>query len=74
MYYLLYGDFTIQIFYILYNFFCFCFQVTAIISRNKMKDYLPIKVKGKWLYYLLDADGKFLNPELFDHTIGMQKR
>ncbi|XP_034183373.1 transmembrane protein 223 isoform X1 [Osmia lignaria lignaria] len=49
-------------------------EVTAITSRNKMKDYLPIKVKGRWLYYLLDADGKFLNPELFDHTIGMQKR
>nr|XP_012143099.1 PREDICTED: uncharacterized protein LOC105662746 isoform X2 [Megachile rotundata] len=48
-------------------------KVTAICSRNRMRDYLPLKVQGKSFYYLVDAEGKFINEKLFDCTVGTRK-
>lgn len=48
-------------------------KVKAICSRTKMKDYLPLKVEGKSFYYLVDAEGKFVNEKLFDYTVGAGK-
>lgn len=35
---------------------------------------MSVKVKGKWLYFVMDkTNGKFLNPQLFDHVVGLQR-
>ncbi|XP_054285543.1 transmembrane protein 223-like [Macrosteles quadrilineatus] len=49
-------------------------NITTNVSREFAKTQLPIKVKGKWFYYILDVkEGKFQNPVLFDHTAGMKR-
>eukprot|EP00099_Drosophila_melanogaster_P008176 NP_001260872.1 uncharacterized protein Dmel_CG12935, isoform B [Drosophila melanogaster] len=48
--------------------------VSAEESRNMARVQLPIKVKGKTLYYVLDMRGEFRNGELFDYTAGLKRR
>ncbi|KAH8389705.1 transmembrane protein 223 [Drosophila serrata] len=48
--------------------------VSAEESRNMARVQLPIKVKGKTLYYVLDMRGEFRNPQLFDYTAGLKRR
>ncbi|XP_076661743.1 uncharacterized protein LOC143365448 [Halictus rubicundus] len=48
-------------------------EVQSTIARKDMKNYMPMKVKGKRFFYLLDFSGKFLNGRLFDNTIGTEK-
>ncbi|KAH8400871.1 hypothetical protein KR009_001526 [Drosophila setifemur] len=48
--------------------------VSAEESRNLARVQLPIKVKGKTLYYVLDMRGEFRNPQLFDYTAGLKRR
>ncbi|XP_076753106.1 uncharacterized protein LOC143424729 [Xylocopa sonorina] len=48
-------------------------EVKTKIAREKMVNYLAIKLKGHRFYYLLDAQGKFPNTRLFDYTVGKSK-
>ncbi|CAL7943695.1 unnamed protein product [Xylocopa violacea] len=48
-------------------------DVKTLISRENMKNYLSVKIKGRPFFYLLDSDGKFLNKKLFDYTVGRSK-
>lgn len=48
--------------------------ISAVQSRSAESSALSIKVKGKRLHYLLDKDGKYTNPELFDHVINVKRR
>ncbi|KAG8244772.1 hypothetical protein J6590_015312 [Homalodisca vitripennis] len=48
--------------------------ITTSQTRYSAKVQLPIKVQGKWFYYILDTkNGTFPNPELFDFTAGMKR-
>ncbi|CAG2120413.1 unnamed protein product [Medioppia subpectinata] len=47
--------------------------LTSVSSHVSRSDggVMPIKVKGKWFYYILDTKkGQFLRPKLFDETVG----
>jgi hypothetical protein len=46
-------------------------KLSAIQDRNSPGSYIPIKIKGKWLYYLVDKRGHFFHPTLFDETVGV---
>ncbi|ALC40630.1 CG12935 [Drosophila busckii] len=48
--------------------------ISAEESRELARVQLPIKVKGKTLYYVLDMRGEFRNQQLFDHTAGLKRR
>ncbi|XP_017875592.1 transmembrane protein 223-like [Ceratina calcarata] len=48
-------------------------EVQSTLSRENMKNYLPIKIKGRSFYFILDGQGKFLNAKLFDHTVACRK-
>ncbi|KAK7063038.1 hypothetical protein SK128_024445 [Halocaridina rubra] len=48
-------------------------HVSAKQSRTTSKVYLPLKVKGKYLYYVLDMRGQFPNTRLFDYSAGLQR-
>jgi len=49
-------------------------NMSTQVSRTHAKTQLPIKVKGKWFHFILDMrEGKFQNPDLFDHTAGMNR-
>lgn len=42
--------------------------------RIEAKNYLPIKVRGRLMHYMLDMQGEFKHPELFDSTCGLARR
>lgn len=48
----------------------FFFKVKCTCQRSNDTSTIPLKLKGKRLYYLIEAKGTFVNPELFDHTLG----
>ncbi|XP_011182184.1 transmembrane protein 223 [Zeugodacus cucurbitae] len=48
--------------------------VSAQESRELARNQLPIKVKNRSLYYVLDMRGEFKNPQLFDYTAGLKRR
>ncbi|XP_014086149.1 transmembrane protein 223 [Bactrocera oleae] len=48
--------------------------VSAQESRETARNQLPIKVKNRTLYYVLDMRGEFRNPQLFDYTAGLKRR
>ncbi|EDW09212.1 transmembrane protein 223 [Drosophila mojavensis] len=48
--------------------------ISAEESREMARVQLPIKVKNKALYYVLDMRGEFRNPQLFDYTAGLKRR
>ncbi|XP_034110244.1 transmembrane protein 223 [Drosophila nasuta] len=48
--------------------------ISAEESRELARVQLPIKVKNKSLYYVLDMRGEFRNPQLFDYTAGLKRR
>ncbi|XP_036343841.1 transmembrane protein 223-like [Rhagoletis pomonella] len=48
--------------------------VSAQESREMARSQLPIKVKNRALYYVLDMRGEFRNPQLFDYTAGLKRR
>ncbi|XP_037954788.1 transmembrane protein 223 [Teleopsis dalmanni] len=47
--------------------------MSAQEARELAKVQLPIKVKNKSLYYVLDMRGEFKNPKLFDYTAGLKR-
>uniref|UniRef100_T1JGR0 Transmembrane protein 223 n=1 Tax=Strigamia maritima TaxID=126957 RepID=T1JGR0_STRMM len=49
-------------------------QTACSHSRNDATSFLSLKVKGHYLYFLLDKSGTFTNRRLFDHTAGMKRK
>jgi len=43
-------------------------------SRLSSPTNIAMKIRGHWLYFLLDTrDGRFHEPELFDYAIGLDR-
>lgn len=47
---------------------------SSVVSREHAKSYIPIKIKGKPLYFLLKTNGEFPNPLLFEKTVGRKRK
>ncbi|MBZ3887863.1 Transmembrane protein 223 [Sciurus carolinensis] len=45
-------------------------QVSCMAHRGEVPAMLPLKVKGRRFYFLLDKAGHFPNAQLFDNTVG----
>ncbi|XP_023042027.1 transmembrane protein 223 [Piliocolobus tephrosceles] len=45
-------------------------QVSCMAHRDEVPAMLPLKVKGRRFYFLLDKAGHFPNTKLFDNTVG----
>lgn len=45
-------------------------QVSCMAHRGEVPAMLPLKVKGRRFYFLLDKTGHFPNTKLFDNTVG----
>lgn len=41
--------------------------------RTEAKSYLPIKIRGHMMYYMVDLKGEFRHPQLFDSTCGLAR-
>lgn len=48
--------------------------VSAVQSRDVGASAIPIKVKNIQFHYLLDKQGEYTNPEIFDHIINVKRR
>ncbi|XP_055859145.1 transmembrane protein 223 [Episyrphus balteatus] len=48
--------------------------VTAMESRGTARVQLPIKIKNKSFFYILDMRGEFKNTKLFDYTAGLSRK
>lgn len=48
-------------------------NVSSQEIRRNAKSQLPIKVKNRFLYYILDMRGEFRNTSLFDYTVGLKR-
>lgn len=48
--------------------------ISAQESRATAKTYLPLKIKNKSFYYILDMKGEFRNTKLFDQSIGLSRK
>lgn len=48
-------------------------KLNCQVGRQRKKGYVPLKVANRRFYYLVDLDGKFYEPELFDVTAGAQR-
>lgn len=48
-------------------------NISCVQSRAQAQTQVPIKVKHKWFFYLLDKKGVFHNPELFDYMVGLRR-
>lgn len=48
--------------------------ISAQESRQTAKVYLPLKVKGSRLFYILDMKGEFKNTRLYDTQIGLRRK
>ncbi|XP_031245448.1 transmembrane protein 223 [Mastomys coucha] len=45
-------------------------QISCVAHRGEVPAMLPLKVKGRRFYFLLDKAGHFPNTQLFDNTVG----
>lgn len=45
-------------------------QISCMAHRGEVPAMLPLKVKGRRFYFLLDKAGHFPNTHLFDNTVG----
>lgn len=48
--------------------------ISAQESREAARVQLPLKVKNRNFYYILDMRGEFLNQRLFDYTAGLRRK
>lgn len=46
------------------------FKVKCITDRTSRAGCVTLKIKNKSFYYLMDKQGTFVNPKLFDHAMG----
>ncbi|XP_059613385.1 transmembrane protein 223 [Phlebotomus argentipes] len=47
--------------------------ISAVQSRQAARVNLPLKVKNKSFFYILDKRGTFTNSKLFDYTAGLKR-
>lgn len=43
-------------------------------ARNIARVQLPLKIRNRWMHYMLDMRGEFKNPLLFDCTAGLMRK
>lgn len=48
-------------------------HISCKTSRDKNTPYATFRIKGHPFFFLVDKDGLFYNPFLFDRTIGLQR-
>uniref|UniRef100_A0A2M4AY38 Uncharacterized protein n=1 Tax=Anopheles triannulatus TaxID=58253 RepID=A0A2M4AY38_9DIPT len=48
--------------------------ISAQESREAARVTVPIKIKNRALFYVLDMRGEFLNTKLYDYTVGMSRK
>jgi hypothetical protein len=48
-------------------------NVSCLQSRADTAAQIPMKVKDKWFFFLLDKRGTFYNTELFDFAVGLTR-
>lgn len=48
--------------------------VSAVQMRSSRTTSLPMKVKNKTFYYMLDSRGIYTNGEIFDRVINLKRR
>jgi len=46
------------------------FKVKCTTGRTSIGGCLPLKIENKFFYYLIDKQGTFVNPKLFDYATG----
>ena len=46
-------------------------HLSCQIHRSSATAYMPLKIKGRRLFFLIDSRGKFYHPTLFDQTVGV---
>lgn len=49
-------------------------EVSCVSHRSEVPAMIPLKVKGKPFYFLLDKQGQITNPKLFDITVGAYRK
>jgi len=50
-------------------------NISAAGSRTSGASQMPVKVRGRYLYYLIDLkEGKFPHPQVFDRTVGTKRK
>lgn len=42
-------------------------------SRHSVGAHIPVKLKNRWFYYLMDRRGQFHNTDLFDFVVGLKR-
>ncbi|XP_021068324.1 transmembrane protein 223 [Mus pahari] len=48
-------------------------QISCMAHRGEVPAMLPLKIKGRHFYFLLDKAGHFPNTQLFDNTVGVYR-
>lgn len=48
--------------------------ISAQQSRTTSKVHLPLKVKNRALFYILDMRGDFTNTKIFDYSVGLKRK
>lgn len=48
--------------------------ISAQESRDAARVQLPLKVKNRAFYFILDMRGEFMNTRLYDHTAGLRRK
>ncbi|CAG9761832.1 unnamed protein product [Ceutorhynchus assimilis] len=48
-------------------------NISATQARSASVAFLPLKVKNHKFHYMVDMQGEFRNPVLFDHTAGLKR-
>lgn len=43
-------------------------------GHRSVNDVVPIKVKGRWMHFLLSREGAYHNGPLFDRTVGIRRQ
>ncbi|XP_032872787.1 transmembrane protein 223 [Amblyraja radiata] len=49
-------------------------HLSCVAHRAHTTSFLPLRVRGHRLYYLLDARGQFLRTDVFDVTVGAYRK
>ncbi|KAK7504196.1 hypothetical protein BaRGS_00004500 [Batillaria attramentaria] len=48
-------------------------SVSCLQARVDASAQIPMKVKGKWFFFLLDKRGRFHSTDLFDYAVGLTR-
>lgn len=48
-------------------------KISTRESRQSLSPYIPMKIKDRKFFFLLDRKGEFINPVLYDNTVGLNR-